>query len=58
MFRDTAIDIVTFHYDMPGPNGSIRSMEILSTFVAQRADGTWKLIQVQHTGIHPAPAGR
>lgn len=58
VFRDTAIDIVTFHYDMPGPNGSTRSMEIRSTFVAQRADGIWKLIQVQHTGIRPAPAGQ
>lgn len=55
VFGDTAVDIVTFHYDMPGPNGLTRSMEIRSTFTAQRTNGVWKLIQSQHTGVRPAP---
>lgn len=52
---DTAIDIVTFHYSMPGPDGHSRVMDIRSTFVAQKTGGVWKLIQTQHTGVRPAP---
>ena len=55
VFGDTAIDIVTFHYSMPGPDGQRRAMDIRSTFTAQNVGGTWKLIQTQHTGIRPAP---
>ena len=55
VFGDVAIDIVTFHYSMPGPDGQRRAMDIRSTFTAQNIGGTWKLIQTQHTGIRPAP---
>ena len=51
MFGDTAIEIVKFTYQMPQPDGGTRSMEMRGSFIAQRENGTWKLLGAHYTGI-------
>jgi ketosteroid isomerase-like protein len=56
LFGDTAIEVVKFTYQMPGPGGTTRTMEIRGSFIAQKEHGTWKLLGAHYTGIRPPQA--
>ena len=56
IFGDTAIETLRTGYTMPDGKGGTRELAIRGSFVAQRRNGTWKLIGAQYTGIRPAPA--
>jgi ketosteroid isomerase-like protein len=56
LFGDTAIEVVKFTYQMPGPGGTTRVMEIRGSFIAQKERGIWKLLGAHYTGIRQPQA--
>lgn len=56
MFGDTAIEVVKFTYQMPGPDGVTHAREIRGSFIAQKEKGTWKLLGAHYTGIRAPQA--
>lgn len=56
VYGDTAIEILKFTYQMPGPDGATRAMEIRGSFIAQKKKGTWKLLGAHYTGVRPPQA--
>ncbi len=56
VFGDTAIEIATLNYSVPGPDGAKVTRSIRAAYTAQRQQGIWRLLGAQFTGVRPAPA--
>ncbi len=53
VFGTTALDVLTFTYSLPGPDGTTRRQAMRATFMAQRDAQGWHLLGAQYTGIAP-----
>ncbi|MEK6397896.1 MAG: hypothetical protein V4734_07405, partial [Terriglobus sp.] len=56
IYGDTAIEVLKFTYQMPGPDGTTVAREIRGSFIAQKEKGTWKLLGAHYTGVRPPQA--